>query len=65
MSSVFISYRRETAAGEARALFEGLVARLGDGQVFMDVDSISLGRDFRNELQKKTRSVRRHAGPYR
>jgi len=52
MSSVFISYRRQTAAGEARALFNDLVARLGKNAVFMDVDSISLGRDFRNELQK-------------
>jgi hypothetical protein len=51
MSTVFISYRRQTAAGEARALFSDLVARLGRSCVFMDVDSISLGRDFRNELQ--------------
>jgi uncharacterized membrane protein YhaH (DUF805 family) len=50
--SVFISYRRQTAAGEARALFNDLVGRLGRGAVFMDVDSISLGRDFRGELQK-------------
>jgi hypothetical protein len=52
MSSVFISYRRQTAAGEARALFNELLARLGRNAVFMDVDSISLGRDFRAELQK-------------
>jgi hypothetical protein len=52
MSMVFISYRRQTAPGEARALFNDLVARLGQGAVFMDVDSISLGRDFRSELQK-------------
>jgi hypothetical protein len=52
MSTVFISYRRQAAAGEARALFNDLVARLGHGAVFMDVDSISLGRDFRSELQK-------------
>lgn len=52
MGSVFISYRRQTAAGEARALFKDLVARLGPNAVFMDVDSISLGRDFRNEIQK-------------
>jgi hypothetical protein len=52
MSTVFISYRRETAAGEARALFNDLVARLGQSAVFMDVGSISLGRDFRNEIQK-------------
>jgi hypothetical protein len=52
MSTVFISYRRETAAGEARALFNELVARLGKSSVFMDVDSIALGRDFRSALQR-------------
>jgi TIR domain len=52
MSSVFISYRRQTASGEARALYNDLVARLGSDAVFMDVDNISLGRDFRGELQK-------------
>src|SRR5947208_2907486 len=52
MSTVFISYRRESVAGEARALFNNLVARLGEDCVFMDVDSIALGRDFRRVLQK-------------
>jgi hypothetical protein len=52
MNTVFISYRRQTAAGEARALFNDLVMRLGKGSVFMDVDSIALGRDFRRELEK-------------
>src|ERR1700730_1352736 len=52
MSTVFISYRREIAAGEARALFSDLVERLGQDSVFMDVDSIALGRDFRSVLQK-------------
>ena len=56
MSTVFISYRRENTAGEARALFNDLVARLGENSVFMDVDSIALGRDFRNVLQKTTAS---------
>jgi formylglycine-generating enzyme required for sulfatase activity len=56
MSTVFISYRRENAAGEARALFNDLVARLGEDSVFMDVDSIALGRDFRSVLQETTAS---------
>ena len=43
MSTVFISYRREIAAGEARALFNDLAERIGDNSVFMDVDSIALG----------------------
>jgi formylglycine-generating enzyme required for sulfatase activity len=54
MSTVFISYRRENTAGEARALFNDLVARLGEDSVFMDVDSIALGRDFRSALQETT-----------
>lgn len=53
MGSVFISYRREDSAGQARALFQDLVGRLGRGAVFMDVDSIALGRDFREVLQER------------
>jgi hypothetical protein len=52
MSTVFISYRRESASGEARALFNDLAAQLGHDSVFMDVDSIALGRDFRGVLQE-------------
>jgi hypothetical protein len=52
MGAVFISYRREDAAGEARALFNHLVATLGKNSVFMDVDNIALGRDFRQILQE-------------
>jgi len=51
MSTVFISYRREITAGEARALYNDLIERLGKNSVFMDVDSIALGRDFRSALQ--------------
>src|ERR1700687_2591341 len=56
MSIVFISYRRETAPAEARALFNELVVRLGRSSVFMDVDSIALGRDFRSVLRKTLES---------
>jgi hypothetical protein len=56
LSTVFISYRRENTAGEARNLFNDLVERLGDKSVFMDVDSIALGRDFRSVLQETTAS---------
>ena len=56
MSTVFISYRREDTAGEARALFDYLANRLGEKSVFMDVDSVALGRDFRTVLQEKTAS---------
>jgi lysozyme family protein len=53
---IFISYRREETAGEARALFNTLVARLGQSSVFMDVDSIALGRDFRQVLKERLAS---------
>src|SRR6476646_3862195 len=56
MSTVFISYRREITAGEARALFNELLGKLGKNSVFMDVDSIALGRDFRGALQKTLES---------
>jgi len=54
--SVFISYRREDTEGQARALFQDLVLRLGRNSVFMDVDSIALGRDFREVLQERLAS---------
>src|ERR1700739_632582 len=56
MNTVFISYRRETTAGEARALFNELLGKLGKNSVFMDVDSIALGRDFRGALRKTLES---------
>lgn len=43
---VFISYRRQEASGLAGRLYDRLAARLGDDQVFMDVDTIALGVDF-------------------
>ncbi len=43
---VFISYRRRETSGLAGRLYDRLAARLGDDQVFMDVDTIALGVDF-------------------
>jgi hypothetical protein len=57
MRTVFISYRRQTASGEVRALFKDLAARLGKSAVFVDVDNIALGRDFRVVLQKTLESI--------
>src|SRR5437763_9459997 len=56
MGTVFISYRREITAGEARALFNELLGKLGKNSVFMDVDSIALGLDCRGALQKTLES---------
>ncbi len=56
MGTIFINYRREETSGEARALFKDLVARLGETAVFMDVDNIELGRDFRKEIRERLAS---------
>lgn len=52
MKSVFISYRRESTSGEARALATDLGKRHGI-RTFVDVDSIALGRDFREALRQQ------------
>ena len=52
MGAVFVSYRRGDAEGQARALSLELVRLLGKDSLFMDVDSIALGRDFRQVLQE-------------
>jgi hypothetical protein len=53
MGAVFVSYRREDSEGQARALSNELAQMIGKDSVFMDVDSIDLGRDFRQVLQER------------
>lgn len=43
---VFISYRRDDAAGYARAVYDALAQRFGDERVFIDVDDIDAGQRF-------------------
>ncbi|WP_425257674.1 toll/interleukin-1 receptor domain-containing protein [Rubrivivax sp. RP6-9] len=43
---IFISYRRDDAAGYARAVYDALAQRFGAAQVFMDVDDIPAGQAF-------------------
>jgi tetratricopeptide (TPR) repeat protein len=49
---VFISYRRQETAPYARMLREEVGRRLGAAQVFMDVDSIEIGVDFAEAIQR-------------
>jgi hypothetical protein len=48
---IFISYRREDAAGHARALYEQLATRFGEERVFMDVDAIGLGVNVTERIE--------------
>ncbi len=50
MGSIFLSYRREDAEGQAGRLYDDLVAVFGSGSVFMDVAAIQPGRDFRKAI---------------
>ena len=51
-SKIFINYRREDSIATAGRLRDRLAQTFGQKNLFMDVDSIALGRDFRSVLQE-------------
>ena len=50
MPSIFISYRREDAAGHAGHLAAELSLRYGESSVFIDIDAIAPGVDFERRI---------------
>lgn len=54
--SVFISYRRHDAAYAGR-LYDELADRLGESQVFMDVEAIEAGADFAAVILERVRGA--------
>ena len=52
MPRVFISYRREDATGQARLLRHRLVDEFGAENVFMDLDSIEIGKRWTDVVDK-------------
>jgi hypothetical protein len=52
MSGIFLSYRRDDSSGWAGRLYEHLVREWGSGQVFMDIDAIAPGEDFREAITR-------------
>lgn len=54
---IFISYRRDDAAGDAGRLADHLNLRFGRGQVFLDIDTIDPGTDFVQVLQASLRET--------
>ncbi len=56
MSSIFISYRREDAEGQAGRLYRDLTTEFGSDSVFMDVAAIQFGRDFRTAIDQSLSS---------
>jgi TIR domain-containing protein len=56
MGAIFVSYRRGDSEGQARALVQALTQHVGKKSVFMDVDGIEPGRDFRQVLNERLAS---------
>ena len=50
MKDIFVSYRRLDSSNEAGRIFDHLLNRFGEHRLFKDVDSIPLGRDFRETI---------------
>lgn len=58
MDGIFISYRRDDAAGYAGRLYDRLVGHFGPEQVFMDVEGIEPGLDFVEAIERAVGSCR-------
>jgi formylglycine-generating enzyme required for sulfatase activity len=55
LSKIFICYRREDSGPAAGRIYDRLESHFERGQVFMDVDDIPLGVDFRDWLDRQIR----------
>src|SRR5262245_12976617 len=51
MAKICLSYRRSDSAAITGRIFDRLVAHYGSNSVFMDIDSIPYGVDFREYIQ--------------
>lgn len=49
---IFVNYRRDDVPGDARGVRDGLAAKFGKANVFMDVDDLLVGQRFDVELAK-------------
>lgn len=52
MNQIFISYRRSDSAFAAGRLYDRLKQSFGSENVFMDIDSIDLGIDFAEHIER-------------
>jgi TIR domain len=52
MSRIIISYRRADSAAISGRIFDRLASHYGDEAVFMDVDKIPFGTDFREHIRE-------------
>ena len=52
MPRIIVSYRRSDTAAIAGRIFDRLAAHYGEENVFMDIDKIPFGTDFREHIKK-------------
>ena len=50
--AIFISYRREDTAAHARSIYQSLVSHFGKTKVFLDIDTIEKGENFKKALDE-------------
>lgn len=55
MPTIVISYRRSDTSAIAGRIFDRLAAHYGEDSVFIDIDNIPLGVDFRTHIQETLR----------
>jgi hypothetical protein len=56
MPRIFISYRRDDSAGHAGRLYDRLVERFGEENIFLDVMGIAPGQNFVEKIEQTVRS---------
>ena len=52
MTNLFISYRRDDSGGHAGRLSDRLIARFGADRIFMDVQDIQPGQNFKQAIEQ-------------
>lgn len=57
MPKLALSYRRSDSSAITGRIFDRLAARYGKEAVFMDIDNIPLGTDFRTHIQEVWRQI--------
>jgi hypothetical protein len=53
MPKIFISYRRDDAPFEAAWIRDQFVSHFGESDIFLDIDAIPVGTDFRREIDAR------------
>ena len=56
VTKIVLSYRREDTKWIAPRIFERLVDHYGKGSVFIDIDSMPFGVDFREHIEETVRN---------